>query len=202
MACIGHTNRLQVLKSHPRGPSVLFTAGWDSTVQCWDLRTSKSQVHISGPKVFGGALDIARDRMLVGSHGRRWDALRVYDLRTGNSMAARRPRLTVGVLCGPLRPVVRPLLLRHWNAQCLCPAPGTGTPAAIICAKSERLAAKTSYPMPLAAARNSMSQNYMQFTPNFSQYTYLHRPDVRAHCVFPEPTAVAFQLRLLGSFRR
>jgi WD40 repeat protein len=137
MACIGHTNRLQVLKSHPRGPSVLFTAGWDSTVQCWDLRTSKSQVHISGPKVFGGALDIARDRMLVGSHGRRWDALRVYDLRTGNSMAARRPRLTVGVLCGPLRPVVRPLLLTtlptlllalerpvplpcswHWNTSC------------------------------------------------------------------------------------
>ena len=37
MSCVGHTNRLQSIKTHPRSPCVLYSAGWDSTVQVSEI---------------------------------------------------------------------------------------------------------------------------------------------------------------------
>jgi WD40 repeat protein len=46
---------------------VLLTAGWDQTVQIWDMREGKSVRSIFGAYVCGDALDVKGGRVLTGS---------------------------------------------------------------------------------------------------------------------------------------
>ncbi|GCA64192.1 hypothetical protein KIPB_013522, partial [Kipferlia bialata] len=38
----GHFNRVFSLKFHPTDPNLLMSAGWDNTIQIWDLRGDHS----------------------------------------------------------------------------------------------------------------------------------------------------------------
>lgn len=65
----GHTNRIFAIKWHPSDMHVLFSGGWDSTIQIWDTRVGKSVRSIFGPRVHGEAVDISStgSNILTGS---------------------------------------------------------------------------------------------------------------------------------------
>ena len=77
----GHTNRVFSVKFHPSDTNMVVTAGWDKTVQVWDLREHKPVRHVYNPFVCGDTLDIdvQRNVLLTGSYADK-DALQVYDL--------------------------------------------------------------------------------------------------------------------------
>ena len=79
----GHSNRIFSAKFHPKDSNAVLSAGWDNTVQIWDLRASKSVASIYGPYVCGDALDINDDgsHILTGSH-RSENPLQIWDWRT------------------------------------------------------------------------------------------------------------------------
>jgi len=78
----GHSNRVFSLKFKPDDPNLLISAGWDNTVQIWDLRIETSVKSIFGPHICGDAADICGDRILTGSW-RPADQLEVWDFGTG-----------------------------------------------------------------------------------------------------------------------
>lgn len=45
----GHTNRIFSVKFDPVTPYVLYSGGWDCTVNAWDLRSGKILGSIIGP---------------------------------------------------------------------------------------------------------------------------------------------------------
>ena len=50
----------------PTDPQLLLSAGWDNTVQLWDLRTETTICSLYGPHICGDALDLLGDRLLTG----------------------------------------------------------------------------------------------------------------------------------------
>lgn len=42
---------------HPTDPNLLISAGWDETIQFWDIRAGGSIKSIFGPRVSGDSLD-------------------------------------------------------------------------------------------------------------------------------------------------
>mmetsp|Transcript_113046 Transcript_113046/g.200401 ORF Transcript_113046/g.200401 Transcript_113046/m.200401 type:complete len:347 (-) Transcript_113046:87-1127(-) len=86
----GHSSRVFAVRFHPLDSSLLVSAGWDSTVQFWDLRAGSTAVRaIVGPHVCGGALDISSDgsTLLTGSW-RPEDQLELWDFGTGRRQQA------------------------------------------------------------------------------------------------------------------
>mmetsp|Transcript_6903 Transcript_6903/g.8417 ORF Transcript_6903/g.8417 Transcript_6903/m.8417 type:complete len:389 (+) Transcript_6903:75-1241(+) len=81
-AASGHSNRVYALKFHPKEKNILMSAGWDNTVQIWDVRTKKSVRYIYGPHICGDALDVFEDRILTGSWKSN-DALQLWDFKSG-----------------------------------------------------------------------------------------------------------------------
>ncbi|XP_065831159.1 POC1 centriolar protein homolog A-like [Oscarella lobularis] len=79
----GHQMRVFTVKYHPAQPRMLVTAGWDDTVQFWDLEVSHSIRHISNVHVCGDAVDINADdsTVLVGSW-RSTNSLQLYDFKS------------------------------------------------------------------------------------------------------------------------
>ena len=67
----GHSNRVFAVKFHPADPHVLLSAGWDNTVQIWDLRVEGAVRNIFGPHICGDSMDIDCDgqEILTGSVG-------------------------------------------------------------------------------------------------------------------------------------
>ena len=78
---VGHTSRVFSLRFDPGDPHLLVSAGWDSVIRFWDLRSGETTRTISGAHVCGDSLDIAGNELLVGSFAAT-QALRVYDVRT------------------------------------------------------------------------------------------------------------------------
>ena len=86
----GHSNRVFALKFAPsvganaddaRGP-LLLSAGWDNTVQVWDVRAGRSVMSMWGPHVCGDGLDVSGHTVATAS----WqphDQLQLWDLRSG-----------------------------------------------------------------------------------------------------------------------
>ena len=70
LTCPFIKNRIFCLKFDPINPNGLWSGGWDSTVQGWDLRTGKVTSTIYGPQICGQAIDIHPDKqmLLTGSH--------------------------------------------------------------------------------------------------------------------------------------
>mmetsp|Transcript_50446 Transcript_50446/g.121434 ORF Transcript_50446/g.121434 Transcript_50446/m.121434 type:complete len:389 (-) Transcript_50446:90-1256(-) len=81
----GHSNRVFALKFNPSDPNTLLSAGWDNTVQVWDVRAGHAVRCIFGPFVAGEALDLVDNVVLTGSH-RTEHALEMWDLRKGDLM--------------------------------------------------------------------------------------------------------------------
>ncbi|CAM9191239.1 unnamed protein product [Ectocarpus sp. 6 AP-2014] len=77
----GHSNRVFAVKFHPEDPEVLLTAGWDNTVQFWDMRVGHSVRSIFGPHISGDSLDICGNEILTGSW-RPNDPLEIWDYGT------------------------------------------------------------------------------------------------------------------------
>lgn len=79
----GHTNRVFAVKCHPGDPALVLSAGWDNTVQLWDLRQQHPVKHLYGPFLGGDALDVdaTREEILTGSY-RKQDSLETWSLST------------------------------------------------------------------------------------------------------------------------
>jgi WD40 repeat protein len=76
----GHTNRIFSLLFHPTDRNLLFSAGWDDSIQIWDLRTNRSIRSIYGPHVCSDTLDLNGSLLLSGSW-RTHDQVQIWDLR-------------------------------------------------------------------------------------------------------------------------
>ena len=84
----GHTNRVTALRSSPVNPHLLISAGWDRTVQCWDLRNGKSERKISGIEVLGESLDVSKDGnyfVTAAQGGLERTQVRFWDLGSGQN---------------------------------------------------------------------------------------------------------------------
>lgn len=84
MTTTGHSNVIFSLKFHPNAHNIIFTGGWDNTVQIWDTRQKKSFRSLSHIFINGDTLDYdaGRDCLLTGSY-RTKDALQIWDFNTG-----------------------------------------------------------------------------------------------------------------------
>ncbi len=81
----GHSNRVFSVKFHPLDPNLMVSAGWDNTVQIWDLRVEGAVRNIFGPHICGDSMDIDCDgqEILTGSW-RPDNQLQLWDFGTGS----------------------------------------------------------------------------------------------------------------------
>ena len=77
----GHSDPIYSLKWHPTNPCVLFTAGWDQTVQMWDTRKKNPCGSIFGAYVCGDALDLTTEGLLLTGSWRSQRSLQMWDIR-------------------------------------------------------------------------------------------------------------------------
>lgn len=77
-----HTNRIFCVKTHPEDENVLVSAGWDSTIQIWDIRTPEAVRSILGPHVCGESVDFKENFILAGSW-REKNPLQIFDFGSG-----------------------------------------------------------------------------------------------------------------------
>ena len=82
MSSAGHSNRVFSIKWHPEDENVVFSAGWDNTIQIWDVRVGRSMRSIYGPHVCGDSLDFSAGTILAGSW-RAEEQLQTWDYGTG-----------------------------------------------------------------------------------------------------------------------
>ncbi|XP_037081120.1 uncharacterized WD repeat-containing protein C227.12-like [Pollicipes pollicipes] len=80
----GHRSRVFALAAHPHTPHELLSAGWDNTVQFWDMRHPHAVRRIYGPHICGEGLSIdpISNRVVTASWRRR-QALQVWDYGSG-----------------------------------------------------------------------------------------------------------------------
>lgn len=82
----GHSNRVFSLRFHPLDEHVLLSAGWDKTIQMWDLRTGGSVRSIFGPHICGDSIDISGNDIVSGSW-RATEQLQLFDYGSGELIA-------------------------------------------------------------------------------------------------------------------
>jgi len=76
----GHCNRVFSIKFNPNDTNVMYSGGWDDTVQVWDLRSSSSTRAIFGPHICGDSIDIFNNTLLTCSW-RTSDQIQLWDIR-------------------------------------------------------------------------------------------------------------------------
>lgn len=64
----GHSSRIFSVKFHPQDQNVLLSAGWDKTIQVYDLRQERTVASIYGPHMSGDSLDVYDDLIIAGSN--------------------------------------------------------------------------------------------------------------------------------------
>lgn len=76
----GHRRRVCAVTYHPSINNIMLSAGWDDTIQFWDLRSPHAFKDIFGVHVCGDSVDIEprQSNILVGSW-RDKDSLQIYD---------------------------------------------------------------------------------------------------------------------------
>lgn len=82
----GHTNRIYSVLFHPTEQNILLTAGWDDTIQIWDIRMRQSIHHIFGPHVCSDSIDACGNLILAGSM-RSVNQLQLFDFRNYEEIA-------------------------------------------------------------------------------------------------------------------
>ena len=81
----GHSNRVFSVKFHPTDENVLLSAGWDNTVQVWDVRVEGAVRSIYGPHICGDSMDIDCDGATIATGSWRPDEqLQLWDYGTGS----------------------------------------------------------------------------------------------------------------------
>jgi WD40 repeat protein len=76
----GHAHRIFALLWHPCDANLLFSAGWDDSIQMWALRADRSVHKFFGAHVCSDALDLHGNWLLSGSW-RTHDQVQLWDLR-------------------------------------------------------------------------------------------------------------------------
>lgn len=79
----GHTNRVFSVLFNTNSRSLIYSAGWDDTIQVWDRRVKGSIHTIFGPHVCSDSLSFHEHLLAVGSWRTR-DQLQLYDMRSLN----------------------------------------------------------------------------------------------------------------------
>ena len=79
----GHCNRVKCVKYHPNDNNLLFSGGWDDTIQIWDIRTNNSIKALFGPHICGDSIDISNNILLTCSWKTN-DQIQIWDLRNYN----------------------------------------------------------------------------------------------------------------------
>ncbi|OHS93541.1 putative Wd-repeat protein [Tritrichomonas foetus] len=77
----GHTNRIFSAIFNPKDSNILYSGGWDDTIQIWDLRVNRSVRSLFGAHICSDSLDI-HDNMLAAGSWRTTEQLQLWDLRT------------------------------------------------------------------------------------------------------------------------
>ena len=79
----GHSNRIFSCKFHPKNNNILYTGGWDKTVQKWDLSKQISVKSLFGPYLCGDSLDVSQagDKLLTCSY-RQSESIQIWDIKT------------------------------------------------------------------------------------------------------------------------
>jgi len=78
---VGHSSRVFAARFLTPSPAVVVSAGWDRTVQFWDLRVGHAVRAIFGTDVCGDALDITSDgRQILTGSWRSNDQLEFWDV--------------------------------------------------------------------------------------------------------------------------
>lgn len=62
---VGHCNRIQCLKFSPLKEEILYSGGWDNTVNVYDMRVEGPVMAILGPQISGEAIDVRSDGILL-----------------------------------------------------------------------------------------------------------------------------------------
>lgn len=78
----GHTDRIYAIKIHPTDDSLMFSGGWDNTIQVWDIRTNSdtSVAALYGPHICGDSLDV-KDNMILAGSWRTHEQIQLWDIR-------------------------------------------------------------------------------------------------------------------------
>lgn len=76
----GHCNRVFSIITHPTDPNIIFSGGWDNSLQVWDIRTQLSIRALIGPHVCGDSVDINGTMIMAGSW-RTNNQLMFWDMR-------------------------------------------------------------------------------------------------------------------------
>lgn len=80
----GHRSRVFALAAHPHTPHELLSAGWDNTVQFWDMRHPHAVRRIYGPHICGEGLSIdPNTNQIVTASWRRRQSLQAWDYGSG-----------------------------------------------------------------------------------------------------------------------
>ena len=78
----GHSNRIFSVKYSRSEPNLLVSAGWDNTIQVWDVAAGSPVRSMYGAHICGDAVDLRGSEVLTGSW-RPNNQLQVWDLETG-----------------------------------------------------------------------------------------------------------------------
>jgi WD40 repeat protein len=77
-----HSNRVFIVRYFPDSVNKLYSAGWDRTVNLWDVRSNKVFGAITGTQICGHSVDISQDgNTIVVGGGSAGEGLKVYDVR-------------------------------------------------------------------------------------------------------------------------
>ncbi|XP_043190858.1 sterol regulatory element-binding protein cleavage-activating protein-like [Amphibalanus amphitrite] len=88
----GHRSRVFALAGHPLTPHELLSAGWDNTVQFWDMRHPHAVRRIYGPHICGEGLSIDPfTNHIVTASWRRRQALQIWDYGSGELITDLQP---------------------------------------------------------------------------------------------------------------
>jgi len=81
----GHSNRVFSVKFHPTDENIMLSAGWDNTVQIWDVRVEGAVRNIFGPHICGDSMDIDCDGGVIATGSwRPEEQLQTWDYGTGS----------------------------------------------------------------------------------------------------------------------
>lgn len=77
---LGHSNRIFALKFDKEQSDILYSGGWDDTVQVNDLRVGGPVSCLIGPHVCGESIDVVDNLLIAGSY-RNVKNIQLFDLR-------------------------------------------------------------------------------------------------------------------------
>ncbi|OHS97181.1 hypothetical protein TRFO_36633 [Tritrichomonas foetus] len=82
-----HASRVYSVIFDKKDSNIVYSAGWDSRVIKWDIRTAQASMVFGGPFICGDSLDLKDDMLLTGSW-RTNKPLELWDTKTGDKISS------------------------------------------------------------------------------------------------------------------